>query len=262
MKKISMICLAAGLACAATAVAKPPMQLAEKGIFVQPQKIAPAKVVNGKIVVGEWQDYNAVSTRADKGVYYSFDCFSGYCVSTGEYPNKINAGQGAAKGDTRFPGDTGCGMGSSRWYYGGSYVNALTVDDVQANGCFDQGGNAVDSLDFAWYWGGGSCVISFFTSDDAGDCSSSDPLSNTFYSGVSVSFGSIPTGGYYFTNIDGLNSDFGIFVQQPAPGGSYLCALTLDGSTLNTNPGTQLMLWGTGDATHEPWRAGSQNDQA
>ncbi len=262
MKKISMICLAAGMACAATAVAKPPMQLADHGIFVQPTKVAPAKVVNGKIVLGEWQDYNGASTRGSKAVFYSFDCFEAYTISANEYPNRANGGQGAAQGDTRFPGDTVCGLGSARWYFGPSYVNPLTAEDVQTNGCFDQGGAAVDSLDFAWYWGGGSCVAVFFTSDDAGDCSSSDPLSNTYYSGVALNFGSIPTGGYYFTNVDGLDSTYGIFVQQPAPGGSYLFALTIDGATLASGPGTQMMLWGTGDANGESWRAGTQNDQS
>ncbi|NUQ51457.1 MAG: hypothetical protein HUU19_02020 [Phycisphaerales bacterium] len=266
MKKISMICLAAGLACAATAVAKPPLQLAEKGIYVAPQKIAPAKMVNGKIVVGEWQDYSTTSTRGVKGVYYTFDCFDGYVVSDGSYPNLANGGQGAVKGDTRFPGDnsTTCAFGSSRWYFGTTYTNALTVDDVDAHGCFDDGGSAVDSLDLGWWWGAptstpATCVISFFTTDASGDCSS-DPLANTYYSGVSIGFGPLGRGGYYFTNVDGLDSDFGIFVQSPAPGGSYLIALTTDGSTLQTGPGTQMMLWGTGNTHGESFRPGSQDE--
>lgn len=258
MKKISMICLAAGLACAATAVAKPPLQLAEKGIFVQPQRIASAKIVNGKTVIGEWQDYNtAMSGRADKAMFYSFDCYEGY--ASGEYPNRANAGQGSAKYDTRVPNDATCGLGSGRWFFGSTFVAPLAVEDVQSNGCFDMGGNAVDSLDIAWWWGGGTCVVAFYTSDDDGTCAVADPLANTYYSGVLVSFGSLGTGGYYYSNIDGLNSDAGIFVQQPAPGGSYLIALTFDGSTLNTNPGTQMMLWGTGDSSsNTPWRAGTQ----
>jgi hypothetical protein len=261
MKKISMICLAAGLACAATAVAKPPLQLAEKGIYVGAQRIAPAKIVNGKIVPGEWQDYDGgISTRADKAMFYAFDAYEGYASSG--YPNLANGGQGSAKGDTRVPNDFTCGLGTSRWYFGASFIAPLAVEDVQSNDCFDMGGNAVDGLDFAWYWGGGTCVIGFFTSDDDGTCASSDPLANTYYSGVLVSFGSLPTGGYYYTNVEGLNSDNGIFVQQPAPGGSYLIALTFDGSTLNTNPGTQMMLWGTGDAGGTPFRSGTQGPDA
>ncbi|MFO0833461.1 MAG: hypothetical protein U0638_00710 [Phycisphaerales bacterium] len=260
MKKISMICLAAGLACAATAVAKPPLQLAEKGIFVQPQRIAPAKIVNGKTVIGEWQDYSGVSSRASKAMYYAFDCYEGY--ASGEYPNKANGGQGATPGDTRVPNDYTCGLGTSRWFFGSTFVAPLAVEDVQTNGCFDQGGNAVDSLDFAWWWGGGTCVVAFFTSDDDASCSISDPYANTYYSGVLVSFGPLGTGGYYYTNVDGLNSVGGIFVQQPAPGGSYLIALTFDGSTLNTSAGTQMMLWGTGDANSTAFRAGTQNADA
>lgn len=262
MKKISMICLAAGMACAATAVAKPPLQLADKGIYVAPARVAPAKIVNGKFEIGDWQDYAPVSTRGTQAVYYTWDGFEAWVLSSGEYPNLANGGQGAAQFDTRFPTEGGaCGLGSARWYFGSSYVNPLTAEDVTANGCFDQGGNAVDTLDFAWYWGGGSCVALFFTSNSPADCASGADLGN-YATGVAVGFsGSIPPGGYYFTNVDGLNSVFSIFVPQPAPGGSLLFALTSDGSTLASGAGTQPMLWGMGNSTQgELFRPGSSTD--
>jgi hypothetical protein len=246
------------LVATAPAVAKPPLQLAGPGVRVEPLAIAPARIENGKFVLGEWQEYAAKTPRGAKGVYYTWDMCEAYLGRTGEYPNYANGGLGAAKGDSRWPGEnlSSCGLGSSRWFFGYSYVNPLTVEDVTANGCFDQGGNAVDSIDLAWWWGGGPCVAMLFTSDDSAECDDGDPMNHSYYSGVALNFGTVPFGGYHFADADGINSDFGIFVRNPAPGGSFLVALTHDGSTLATLPGTQLMLWGDDIG----WRPGQSSE--
>ncbi len=259
MKSIVGVAVSVGLAVGGLAAGKPPVQLAEHGVRLDPISVAQARIVDGRFVVGEWMPYTGAQPRGVKVPYYAFDCFGGFVIENDDYVYLNLANDGKSSGDTRWPWDTTCGFGSARWFFGTSYVDPMTVEDVQTEACGSVGGTAVDSLDFAWYWGGGTCVAVFFTSDDAAGCDDGNPLSHSYYSGVAINFGSIPTGGYYFTNIDGLDSVYGIFVQMPAPGGSYLAALTTNGTTLANRPGTQFILWGTGDGNLEPFRAGTQN---
>lgn len=257
MKSLHAIALVAGLSCVSAAGATPPLQLVGGGIRVEPIAIAPAWIENGKIQFGDWQDYAPVDPRDGKAEFYVFDCFGGFVWEGGKYvyANYSNAGRG---GGQRAPYDYGCGMGSSRWYFGADHTNPMIVEDVQTLGSFASGGGPIDGIDDAWYWGGGTCVMTYFTSNDSAACNEGDPLSHDYLGGVAFNFGSIPTGGYYYANLDGVYSQFHVFVPMPSAGGSYLKTFSDGAGHLNTNPGTQGMLWGTGDANNEPYRAGTQ----
>ncbi|MBL8761131.1 MAG: hypothetical protein JNL50_07495 [Phycisphaerae bacterium] len=263
MANVRAIVAAVGLSIAMAAGAKPPLQLADQGIRLEPLAVAPAWIENGKVVLGDWQPYAPAPTRGDKGLYYAFDCVGGYIdgvASRSSYVNFAHGGRGAAPGDLRSFATEGCPTGP--WSFGASYVNPTVAEDMESLGCGVSPGFPIDSVDFSWYWGGGSCVISFFTSDDPAGCDDGDPLSHMYLGGVAIGFGSVPPGGFYFLSADGLYSQYGITVPLPAPGGSYLATLTTDGSTPAMGVGTQFALWGTGDASNEPYRAGRQDGWA
>lgn len=262
MKSLHAIALVAGLCCLSAACAKPPVQLAGDSIRVEPIAIAPAWIENGKVVIGDWQDYQRVQTRGRKGMYYAFDAFGGYVdgvASRASYVNNAHDGRGADPGQGRYHGTTGCDPGL--WYFPNEAIPTV-VEDIESEACGSSGGFPIDGLDLVWYWGGGTCVISFFPSDDSAACSDGDPFAHAYHSGVSINFGSVPTGGYYFANVDGIYSQAHIFVPTPAPGGSYMATLTHDGSTPATGAGTQFALWGTGEDSHERYRAGTQGDES
>ncbi|MCC6228599.1 MAG: hypothetical protein IT432_05160 [Phycisphaerales bacterium] len=274
MKKISMICLAAGLACTATAVAKPPVQVADLGAHIKPEFAAQARLVNGKVVkVGEWISLDStVSTRGAMGVYASFDCFGLY-MSDLSYMNFYNGGYGSSYADPRSPGADqntgGCGIGGSRYYFGTTYNNPIQVDDVQSNTCFDFGGGNIDGYDWGFFWGGSTraCLMAVFTSNDDMSCANvSDPLANNYNSGVIFGWSALPPSApyYYHASFEGVFSTNGIVCPSAAPGGSYLWMIGNEYDDVNnifyydSTDGTQLMLWGTGEDTGEAYRAGTQ----
>lgn len=260
MKNVRAIVAAVGLSCRMMASAQPPVPVTEMPVRIDPIGVAPAWIENGKVVLGDWQDYSPVQTRGRKGLYYAFDAFGGYVssvASRASYVNNAHGGTGANPGDSRYAGTTGCEP--NRWYLPNEAIPTV-VEDIEGEACGSNGGFPIEALDFMWYWGGGTCVVSFFTSEDSAACSDGDPLTHVYYSGVAINFGSVPTGGFYFSNVDGLYSQYNIVVPMPAPGGSYMATLTEDGSTPATGPGSQFALWGTGEDSHEPYRAGTQDE--
>ncbi len=258
------------LVATAPAGAKPPLQLAGPGVRVEPLAIAPARIENGKFVLGEWQEYQPVQTRGAKGYYYIFDCFGGWVdpgLGRSGYVNLAHGGRGASPSEARTPYDSSswCAAGSLRWYFGESYVCPLVVEDIQTLAPGAPGGSPIDGVDAAWYWGGGECVLAFFTSDDSALCDDGNPLDHEYHDGVAIDLGVLEPSieyTYYIVNANGLWSQGGVFAPMSRPGGSYLGALLhLDGS-LAVETGTQFMLWGTGDSGGEPFRAGSQSEPA
>lgn len=244
-----------------TVLAKPPLQLADHGIRVEPIAIAHARLENGAIVLGEWQDYAPVQTPSAMGYYYTFDCFGGWVdtsLSIRGYVNRAHGGKGAEPGEPRVPWDTNCYLGSNRWYYGSTYVCPLTVEDIQTLAPGAQGGSPIDAIDTAWFWGGGECVLAYFTSDDPALCDDGDPLEHAYHEGLVINVGELEPG-YYYMNSDGIWSQNAFFLPTPAPGGSYLAALVDPDGIINIEPGTQFMLWGTGRDNGEWFRAGTQD---
>lgn len=252
-------------AMAAGALAKPPLQLAEAGIRVEPLAIAPARIENGKFIFGEWQEYQPIQTRGAKGYYYVFDCFGGWVdpeLGQRGYVNYAHGGLGAAPGEPRVPWSTGTDLGSSRWYFGASFVCPLVVDDIRELAQGVRGGAPIDAIDAGWYWGGGECLLAFATTDDSGLCSGGNPFEHAYSEIVVINVGPLEAGGYYYVNAEGIWSQLGLCLPTPHPGGSYLAALLTPSGQLNTEPGTQFMIWGTGDACWEPYRAGIQDIEA
>lgn len=265
MKSVRAIALAARLSCgmaAGSVWAGPPVPVAGEGIRVEPIAIAPAWIENGKVVIGDWQDYVPVHTRGSKGLYYAFDAWGGYVnqvASRASYVNHANGGRGAGPNDFIWPGTEGCAP--EAWYFPDAAI-PIVVEDIESQACGSGGGFPIDGLQLAWYWGGGSCVVSFFPSDDSAACSNGDPLSHDYNPGIALNFGELGTGGAYGVFVDGLYSQNNIYVPMPAPGGSYMATLTEDGTTPATGPGTQFVLWGTGEDAGEPYRAGTQHENA
>ncbi|MBL8761133.1 MAG: hypothetical protein JNL50_07505 [Phycisphaerae bacterium] len=244
------------------ALAKPPLQLSGPGVRVEPLAIATARIENGKFVIGEWQEYAPAQSRGAKGYYYVFDCFGGWTEPSYqqyEYVNHAHAGLGAEPGEPRVPWDTWC-VGSARWYFGSTYTCPLNVEDIESLAPGASGGSPIDAIDAAWWWGGGDCTLVFLPSDDPALCWDGDPMDHAYHGGVALSFGELPppAEAFYRCNANGLWSTSGIHVQTPQANGSYLAALTDSGGTLNTEQGTQFMLWGTGSSWIDEFRAGRQ----
>lgn len=252
MKKISAIMAVVGAACT-VAVAKPPLQLMDNGIKVEPVRIRTVQLVNGVAVpTGEWIAYNGNSTRAANTPAVAFDC-----------------GSFDASG---FPTDSvdGCAMGSSRWYFGPSYPNSNTQDDMALT-CHGAG-MEIDQIDAAWYFYdgdgdgqflGAQCSLLYFTAEEglADDCATS-PDDFSYNPGVELDFGTIGEnpGGYYYTNADFAGALAGNGIILPTTGsGSYRQQIGTDGFLSAV---AQPMLWGTRDNGALAGLAGSQGELA
>ncbi len=243
--KAKNLCVYAGLCAGVASIAVGQSQdqtLQQIGPAAQLEPIQIAKVAmkDGKVVFqGDWMPYNGGNTRAD-GVRI-FYCF------------------GDADSD-RFMDDMGgCGLGSSRWFFGTGFANLFVTNDMVVVSDTDIGAGS-HSVDFAWYFtcsGASSetCVVAIFTQE-------SEPCdADTFdYSGWLLDFGTLTCnpGGYYYTNVDlttgswplptdGAGSYVIIYAQEVTTSGAFIM------STL-----AQPMLWGTGDAGGAPDMVGSQ----
>lgn len=214
----------AGLAVAAFAVnaSAQERQLLNGAIRVDPIAVASVRIVDGQYVVGEWQTLvNPVDGCFSAEHYDAFDPDS-----------------------TGFPEDEdGCGLGSGRWFFGPSYCQGASTNDI-----VDATDNAQSTAtSFAWHWycsGSGTerCVMVLFT----GGVWDNDCVGfSDGYDGVAYDFGAIGCnpGGYYYTNADLTGT--GLFHQMPPSGNGWY---QIDGWKDDTGtPATcwQPMLWGS-----------------
>ncbi|MBE7455386.1 MAG: hypothetical protein KJ057_04050 [Phycisphaerae bacterium] len=236
------LCLALALGLSWAGYAKELQQL-NNGIRVTPIKVAPAKMVDGQVVFGEWQNYSEPVAG----------CFG------------AEHWDGFDPDSTGFPEDEdGCGLGSARWFFGPSYCNGAATNDMN-----DATAGAQSTFtNFSWYWycgGSGSeqCIIAVFTGEDfTTGCGGF----GGFYSGVGYDFGSIGCnpGGYYYTNVDLTGS--GLFHQMPNDGDGVYQVIYL---TTGNAPATcaQPMLWGNGagrpgTSGEEQWDDDNPRDSA
>lgn len=261
--KTSVLAGAIALAATGTALAKPPLQLGEGGVLIEPLAIATARIESGKFIFGEWQEYVPVQARGARGYYYIYDCFGGYVLndlSKYVYVNRFDCGTGVDLDVPRLLWDTGCPLGGNRWYLGADYVCPVMVQSIQELAPGATGGTPIDAIDVAWHWGGGECTIAFVMFDDPALCGGGDPLQNEFSDILVAQFGDLEAGRSWVANINGIWKQFGVFLPVPKPGGSFLAALLNANGSPNVRPGTQFMLWGTGDVAGEPFRAGIRYD--
>jgi hypothetical protein len=248
--KAKNLCTYAGICAGAASMAvaggdKPTPQLMGNAIEVSPYRIAQVRMENGKVVrTSEWVDYNGGVVRGptDDRV---FDCF------------------GDTDGDGFMDDTGGCGLGSSRWYFGTGYCNGFFTNDMTVHEDTEEA-VGLGRVDFAWYWSclappqGGvleDCEVLVFTQESVPcEADSFD------YSGWILDFGSLSCnpGGYYYTNVD-LGG--GTWIVPTGGVGSYFMQYTTsDGSAFATC--SQPMLWGTGDAAGgDPANPGSQDTE-
>jgi hypothetical protein len=244
---LARLLITAGCACSTACAGgdKPEPQLVHNAIQVTPQRIARVRMESGQIVrTSEWMDYHGAVIRGptDDRV---FDCF------------------GDSNGDGYMDDEGGCGLGSSRWYFGSGYCNGFFTNDMNLHPETHLS-VGLGRVDLAWYWSclapyqGGmveDCEIAVFTqeSNPANGCEA-----DSFdYSGWIFDFGSIEcnSGYYYYANLD-LGG--GTWTAPSEASGSYaMMYLTSDGAALATC--AQPMLWGTGDASGgDPRNPGTQ----
>lgn len=236
--KAKNLCVYAGLCAGVASMAAGQVQKtadlakAEAGQKVDPQRVAKVGMKDGKIVFqSDWMDYTGGNSRATN--VRIFDCF------------------GDVDSDGFMDDSGGCGLSSSRWYFGSAYCNMFFTNDMTVVADTDVADGA-SRVDFAWFWtAGGSgtseyCIVAVFTQDSA-PC---DPDSFD-YSGWLLDFGTLPSGvggGYYYTNVPistgawtlptgGSGSYFMFFLQAITSSGAWVLATC-----------SQPMLWGTGDA--------------
>lgn len=245
--KAKNLCVYAGLCAGVASMATGQVQKtgdlksADAGIRVDPISVAKVGMKDGKIVFqSDWMDYSGGATRATN--VRVFDCY----------------GDDDSDG---FPdGGTACGLSgsTSRWYFGTGYCNMFYTNDmtVASDTVLADGMRRVD---LAWWWtAGGSgtsetCIIAVFTQDSA-PC---DPDSFD-YSGWLLNYGTLASGGYYYSNVDitsgawpiptgGSGSYFMLYLQATTTSGAWVLATC-----------AQSMLWGTGDARGNPSAPGTQ----
>jgi hypothetical protein len=250
--KAKNLCTYAGLCAGFATVAvaggdKPTPQLLENAIQVSPQRIAKVRMENGEIIrTSDWMDYNGGVTRGptDDRV---FDCF------------------GDSDGDGVMDDAGGCGLGSSRWYFGTAYCNGFFTNDMNLHPdtVLEVG---LGRVDLAWFWsclappGGGvveDCEILVFTQESTPVGCEPDSFD---YSGWILDYGSLScnSGFYYYSNVD-LGG--GTWIAPTGGSGSYyMIYTTSDGGALATC--SQPMLWGTGDAVGgDPANPGTQETE-
>ncbi|VAX39803.1 hypothetical protein MNBD_PLANCTO03-1709 [hydrothermal vent metagenome] len=214
---------------------RPTLELADRGIRVEPIRVAPAVYQDGSLQrTGEWIDYSTPPTRGgdtcrDNRV---FECYGDHDFDG-------------------FPDDAGgCEKGSSRWYFGTgfcgatSYTNDMTVapDTIISEGVW--------RTDLAWYWtGDGSgteqCVIAIFLEEsDANNC---EPDSFD-YPGWMIDLGELATNpGYYYYSLIDIET-LGRWTLPQDGSGSYAIKFLTDNGN---QPATcvQTMYWGSPNNT-------------
>jgi hypothetical protein len=225
MKKVNLFVAAFAVAAVAVVASAKELQLQDNGIRVTPIWVAPAQMVDGKVVLGEKIPYTApVQT--------------GYCPSFGS-GSYYDGFEGT---DLGVPTDTVCGLGGSRWFFGTTYNNGAATNDMIPDG---PGGQA-EQVNFGWYWGAcpindngdgtADCVVIVFTGTTWDDCAGFDGG----YDGVAYGFGALTCdpGFYYYTNVDLTGS--GLF-HELADASWYQIIYQSNGGLADT---AQPMLWG------------------
>ncbi|MGE0001533.1 MAG: hypothetical protein AB7T05_05635, partial [Fimbriimonadaceae bacterium] len=171
--------------------------LAPQGTKVAPKRIAGIKrvVENGQVryrMTTPWTEYkdNPIKPAASTTVGV-------------DHLEFIFDGTGAIVPDEN-PAYTGnCGLGGSRYFFGTSAVNAYTYDDMKC--AAGTGGAMADRYVPTWFMAvTEQLFLLFFTTEDfvpdTGD--PNDPLQVNAFDGVVYDFGSVPAGGYYYSDID------------------------------------------------------------
>jgi hypothetical protein len=258
MKKTCLLAVAAGMACCSVALAKPPIEQLRQGPEIQPISMAKVARVNGKVVLAsEWLPYTGGSnTRSPQINVPAFDAF-------GREPGTAPFGTAG----THCPASCVLPNGQTvdngiRWYFGSTYHNPNTIEDMQDCAC--PPGSIISEVDLGFFWSTtGECYIVYFPFEEVmafdvgtGLCTDPSALTPTG-NGVAFYYGALAgsTSFYYYSRPTGVevlgvalpstddNGDASGFAD-----GSYqqifASAVTSSGITLAPGP-CQPMLWGT-----------------
>jgi hypothetical protein len=227
----------------------------EAGQQLEPLRVAKARMIDGQAVrIGEWHEYRTGAVRGNLVPY--FDLYEADEQSTppGLPTGFCEGGCGAVN-----PGCPSTAP-SSRWWFGAAYNNPFHINDmtVAPNA---HGAEATMSR-FTWGWGPlvpTQCIVAVFTAETFVDCLTGPPGSASEYDGIIYDYGFQTGGGGYFWASNDLSPFPGLFHQMPMDGsGAYLIILAnaedpITGAlTVDLTPGTQPMLWGTGDHESPP----------
>lgn len=234
-------CLSAGLAVCAMgslASAEKPVQLADEGIAVTPQKIA--GIDRNFQLTTPWMEYEGGTSwpgNCDQDLAY--DCFE---------PDETGA---------PIDVNPGCGLGTSRWFFGTTYCAMYVANDMETEGATTGDGLTI-SYGWWWYVNGPNtsedCYVVVFTAEDFDDTCTGPAVSNG-YNGVIIGYGVLAHGGYYYSTPVDL-CDSGLALTLPADGAGGLELILANGyDTTYIYLATcgQFMLWGTDEN-----RAGNQ----
>lgn len=265
---------AAAIIAAPPAIRNPPLH-ASPGPQIEPIAVAKVKRVNGQIVLdGEWIPYGFEGRKAG-GVLPVFDCF-------GRSPIPFlsqHIGTNSVYGPMSCVGPNGTtNDDGTRYFYTPPYTNANMIDDMQDVRC--PPGTAISEVELAWYWNppvASQLYVVIFPYEEllasTDPCSDPTTFTDTGGGGIAINYGVLAPSApfFYYSWLTGLA---GIGVLLPStddngdpsgrPDGSYQLifadSVTPSGIVFTTNE-VQPMLWGTGDANGETWRAGRQHSR-
>jgi hypothetical protein len=259
-------------------------------VSIQPLQVAKVlgRDANGKFIIGQWQPYQGGNATTGLVPPIIFDAYEGaveVCGPVGEYfPANGPLSGGQAPACAFGQGLTGaCGNGdTTRWFFGTTAFYGGTLQQMTALAGGASSGSA-EWINTAWYMavGGGDfnpCDIADFNDEcvllvnsydaNVGDLLTSGgpvgltDLENGFLGGVLLNFGQVPTGGYYYTNVD-LSVDPELFFDLVEGGAYEIFFAEGDGSTPDdpsdlTGPyfGAQSMLWAPKNAAAQGTTSG------
>jgi hypothetical protein len=237
-------CLSAGLAaCSVAGLAsaeKPQIQSLDKAIEVQPIRMA-AIDRTGKLLT-QWFYTDDVQNDTN-------------CIDTLVY----DAYEPTGPDDALPTGGTECNPNfgpTTRWFFGASYCNTWTLNDIASLADGWAGDQTSDHHMTAWQWYGDGnpagteqCYLVNFTYEDFDD-TCNGPAAANGYDGIIYDFGPLTTnpGGYYYTNLTPCDS--GLALTLPADGSGALDLHMwnfFDGNNFTYATCGQAMLWGMKD---------------
>jgi hypothetical protein len=237
------------------------LSVLEGGRRVEPIRVAGVQeVAPGKFAMTTpWIDYEPRHTDVPGTIL--FDCYEGD-PTTGAPTNFCTSGCGQL-------GNCPAAGAGSRWYFGLTYVNPFIVNDIATVATGFNGAHA-NRAQFAWNWGAAAARPMFVlitTYETFHDCAAGLPTTEMPYQGVVYQYQpQAGGGGYFYSDIDLTTNPAMPFHQIPMDGsGAYSIRLgtaydpTTQTFTYDFTPGTQCMLWGTGNAETPPdGRVGTQ----
>ena len=240
MKKLICVALVGCIAAFAYAD-KPDIQSNDNAIRVSPTKMA--ALTEDLKLASPWYDQGGIAQ----------DCWDALVFDNFEPVHVLTP----LSGTIGYPTD-GAGWGgwdpicfsggaTSRWYFGPQYHNPNVVNDMEYVPVTN---NLFGMCEVAWYWyvtGTGSaenCYIVLYLYDDFNDCTTGPPPAANVVSGTIWYFGSLGSGGYYFSLMNVCNLG-----GQPIPAdgnGAYniILANHRDANYIYLATCAQTMVWG------------------